>query len=164
MKDIFVRLKCFPVEQWAEGRASPWQRGATLATWLLPISTLQLLNIHPYSHHKQETERKGLNAWLRRAKRWRGLNPRSGRGGGGKQPVAMVTSPAFRRAASCWEGRQEGFFPSLSPRTLADFSWKDTSLFFFPPEEKVTRLIFTDEFGIITWKCQQSWMRGGTRR
>lgn len=66
-------------------------------------------------------------------------------------------------------GEAGGFFfspPPPSPRSLADFSWKDTSR--VCSDEQVTRRpSFTDaepHFWSLTRECQQTWMRGGTRR
>lgn len=113
---------------WEGGRHH--DRGvATLATLVVSFSCWIFIHI-PDNKQERERERRRERDWM---SGW------GGQGGGGLNPSRSggQTTRRYGNMSSLlpcsrlWEGRQEGFFSSHSPRSLADFSWKDTSRIFF---------------------------------
>lgn len=109
------------------GGPSPWQRCCNSGNMVASFSCWIFIHI-PDNKQEREKERKGLNVWMKRARRRGGLNPSRSGGQTTRRYGNMSSLPPCSRL---WEGRQEGFFSSRSPRSLVDFRWKDTSRIFF---------------------------------
>lgn len=122
MKDIFVRLKLYS----RRAAASAWQWSvAMLATWLDPIGSLQLVNIHSRSSTRR-TMNEAHRGWMP-ARPSRGANPGKSEGQTTRFQGNKSSLPVRSRLR---EGRQEGFFFFFLflffffPRCVG-FGWKD---------------------------------------